>query len=79
MLSPWSCSRENKIQVLLLNLVSVEKQIFFVVNVCMFCWDNLNPNFFQITLNMGNIKNKKLMLPKKETLVKKGNMQSNVF
>ncbi len=51
--------------------MSVEKQHFFVVCVCMFYWDSLNSKFFQITMNMGNIRNKKLMLAKKETLVAK--------
>jgi hypothetical protein len=38
----------------------------------MFYWDSLNSKKIQITLNMGNIKNKKLMLPKKETFIDKG-------
>ncbi len=59
MLSPWSCSIKNKIQMKLLNLVNVDKHLLFVVSVCMFCWDNLNSKFFQITIKLWNGKYKK--------------------
>ncbi len=69
MLSPWSCSRENKIQMLLLNLVSVEKQLFLLF-MCACSIGIIKFQFFSNnyqTMNMGNIRNKKFTLVKKET------------